>query len=313
MKRTTLFIALALGLPAFHLLSSCSSPLDTDSGADPNNPGPQILSDTVLVFDTIFSTDTVVIFDSVSATDTVFLIDTVLSGDTVFVTDSSQSADTVYVFDTVAARDTVTLVDTLAIYDTSYVTDTVFETVTVTITDTVVTQDTMRLTDTLVIVDTVTLLDTVATVDTVYVPYDTCDNGDDDGGDDDNGEHDGHNDHDDHGDHDGDDDGNNDGDNDSAGADVCVELSHERTSLVWRLNNAAGMFELVFTGEVEKNMPAQTVVIKINGAEYEWTVQDESVFTLTVDMPADAEVTLDSSPPHAYGHEIEVCLSASPL
>ena len=198
-------------------------------------------------------------------------IDTLFSTDTVIVGDTVLSdKDTIFVYDTVITVDTVGYDDTLIIVDTIPLgVDTVITLDT--LIDTLIVVDTVYSTDTVHTVDTVTLewVDTVVVVDTV-IQLEPCPPDDDE---------------------------------------YCSELDSHNKEIVWLLRNESGYYHLEFEAELEKDKPAQTIHITIDGETYLWTpAHEDDHFVLDLDLDADArvEITMERNP--AWGHDIEICL-----
>ena len=228
----------------------------------------------------VFTTDTIKVLDTISVADTVWMADS-LCADTIII---RECLDTVFVGDTVTVSDTVfvgdtvtvTVSDTVFVGDTITVSDTVFVGDTVAVIDTVLVTDTLHVSDTVVVTDTVRSVDTVVVTDTVIVK--DCD----------------------------------DDDHDQCSK-QCNTLNSKHKVITWRLDNEAGRYKLEFTSWTEKDMPAQKLWIEVGGQKYAWTPSQDNEFSLELNLPADATVKMWSDNPHAYGHDIKVCLSLTEL
>ncbi len=295
MKRIYVIIASLALLAGLHLMVTCSNPLDRDDGPDPNPPVIDTVTefDTIFLVDTVSTTDTLVVHDTTTATDTLIVFDTIQQSDTIIVVDTLIEGDTIVVVDTVISSDTVTVVDTVTTTDTVIVIDstTVLDTIIIVDTtvqiDTVIAVDTISMTDTLNVVDTIMFFDTVLVMDTLYATdtlmvYDTV-----------------------------------------MIADtvtivvpdsncihtVCAKLSPDLHEIVWKLQNTAGTFQLVFEATVQGAKPPRTLTVAIDGVEYEWDITESLVLTLVTPLAENATVVVTPNQPVALGHRIDVCVT----
>lgn len=175
--------------------------------------------------------------------------------------------------------DTLLLMDTLFMSDSVLCTDTLFLSDSVLVTDTIIVVDTVIVTDSIVQSDTVRLVDTLVItdsmfqVDTVFVSVP---------------------------------------DTSDCGR-MCAELSSHSKKIVWLLDNDASRYRLEFDGQPERQQPKQRLFVEVGGRTYQWTVQDNPTLTIDADLDADARITISSCNPHAFGHAIAICVTATPL
>jgi hypothetical protein len=173
----------------------------------------------------------------------------------------------------VQATDSVTVFDTLTICDTVFVSDSVVRTDTVFVTDSVYFTDTVRVVDTVSRVDTLVLADTVVRVDTVVVTIPDPGNC----------------------------------------PDLCSRLGSHQKEIVWLLFNDAGHFRLDFSALVEKDKPAQTLIIKAGGEVFRWKPSTGNEFSVEVNLDEHARIEVSLDNPRACGHSVDVCLRVTPL
>jgi hypothetical protein len=156
MRRLALLVVMAILMAGIQLLVNCSNPLESSDVLDTLQPGPVVVVDTVVRFDTLIITDSTSV-DTIIIEDTVF--DTIFDTDTVV--DTTVQTDTIIVTDTIADTIIDTVVDTIG--DT--VIDTFIDTVIDSFIDTIVDTSTDTVIDS--IFDTIT--DTIMGVDTIVV------------------------------------------------------------------------------------------------------------------------------------------------
>ena len=169
--------------------------------------------------------------------------------------------------------DTLRLTDTLLLWDTLFVSDSLPCTDTVFLSDSVVYADTLFIVDTVREIDTVVVTDSVFRIDTVFVTMP---------------------------------------DTSDCGR-MCSQISSAQSQITWLLDNAAGLHRLDFAAQAERNKPAQTLILEVDGTAYEWTVQESSDYSVDVNLPDDATIRISVLQPKALGHSIAVCLTATPL
>lgn len=139
--------------------------------------------------------------------------------------------------------------------------------------DTVFIFDTSNTVDTLIIFDTVIIIDSNNTVDTVII-IDTVTFEDDDDDSD----------------------------------DMCGRISCNKKEIVWMFRNPEGIYNLEFSASTERDQPAQTMVVTIDGQPFTWNVADNSELIKNMNLSENAKITISLENPGAYGHAIDVCL-----
>jgi len=92
---------------------------------------------------------------------------------------------------------------------------------------------------------------------------------------------------------------------------ICARLGSCRREIVWMFFNPEGRFNLEFQAIIERDHPWQTLIIDIDGQEYEWDLSDDLPFSLVRFLERHAIVRITSASPHGYGHAIDVCLRIS--
>lgn len=287
MKRSMVIGILSLiGLGVVYL-ASCAEPLDVTSS--PNN-NPPVRVDTVFVFDTLTPSDTSLRIDTIRVHDTVHLTDTIHRQDTIRQIDTTVRFDTIRIIDPRYIYDTVTLVDTVKMTETTTVVDTLmrsdtivqYDTVnvishdtvnivhydTVTVTQTIIQHDTILVNDTIFRIDTITVVDTIVRVDTVTIGDPV----------------------------------------DCNPEPFCGKLSSCDKDLIWLFRNAAGTYRLEFSGFAEKDQPLQTIVLNINGVDYNWQAATNPLWIKELTLPANTTIKIGLTKPPAYGHAISICL-----
>jgi len=88
----------------------------------------------------------------------------------------------------------------------------------------------------------------------------------------------------------------------------CARLSSHRQEVVWMIFNQEGLYRLEFQAMPERIQPSQTLIIDIDGQRFPWTPSDSRDFFLETDLEQNALIRITSSPPHAYGQAIDICL-----
>ncbi|MFQ6007712.1 MAG: hypothetical protein ACE5K8_02050, partial [Candidatus Zixiibacteriota bacterium] len=215
------------------------------------------------------------IVDTVIEYDTIFLTDTVSTTDTLVLYDTTTITDTFTVVDTIELSDTVILVDTLIETDTLIEVDTLTIYDTTIIVDTLISVDTVTLVDTLEIYDTTTIVDTVEIFDTTVV-VDTVEIVIPDP---------------------------------SCIKTICSKLSCNQNKIIWNFRNMAGIYQLVFEATIEDDHPPKTLIVKIDGEEYEWHIDHSTEFMLETTLDEDAIIRIEPSQPLSLGHWVNVCLT----
>lgn len=88
----------------------------------------------------------------------------------------------------------------------------------------------------------------------------------------------------------------------------CARLSSHRQEIVWILFNQPGTYQLDFLAIAERIRRSQTLVIDIGGSSYSWRPGLELEFSVEQDLGQNAVIRVMSTPPHAYGQAIDICL-----
>lgn len=172
------------------------------------------------------------------------------------------------------------------IYDTTYITDTLFGSDTLIFTDTIV--DTIYVGDTVFVIDTVidtvytgettfvidTIIDTIGPdtiiiIDTIYV------DGPDSGG----------------------------------VIALCVTVYPKQHMIDWILLNSSGDYSFEWTATVHRDKPCQTLIVEIDGTEYEWDPYAQSSLDIDQYLGHDASVKVYPEHPNCYGHAIDICVT----
>jgi hypothetical protein len=170
-------------------------------------------------------------------------------------------------------------VDTVYIFDTLTPSDTAVRVDTIRIHDTMIQHDTVRQIDTTVRFDTVHIVDphyiydTVMLVDTVTIVVPDV----------------------------------------CEPEPFCGELSSCDKDLIWMFRNEAGDYRLEFSGYAEKDQPLQTIIVNIDGTDYEWQAATDPLWITELNLPANTTITIGLTKPLAYGHAISICLKMTKL
>lgn len=163
--------------------------------------------------------------------------------------------------------------DTNQIVETLMIVDTVLLIDTLILFDSSQQIDTVIILDTLIEYDTVNQIDTVAITDTIIVTIP-----------------------------------------DTTGATtLCDRINGGQKDLLWLLRNPAGSYRLEFVVSVAQNKPPKELEIAINGETYRWFPNSASEFTIELDLPANSEMRVTPMTPVSYGHDLDICLTITPL
>lgn len=90
----------------------------------------------------------------------------------------------------------------------------------------------------------------------------------------------------------------------------CARLSSHRQEIVWILFNQPGTYQLDFLAITERIRRSQTLIIDIDGSNYSWRPGVQFEFSVEQDLDQYAVIRIMSTPPHAYGQAIDICLRA---
>lgn len=163
-----------------------------------------------------------------------------------------------------------TIIDT--IIDTVFTGDTVF--VIDTTFDTIFTSDTVFVIDTIIdtITDTITDTigpDTIIIIDTIFVH-----------------------------------------DPDSGGTiALCVTVSPKQHMINWMLLNSSGDYSFEWTATVSRDRPCQTLIVEIDGQEYEWDPYAQPSLDIDQTLGGDVSVKVYPEHPSCFGHGIDLCVT----
>lgn len=89
----------------------------------------------------------------------------------------------------------------------------------------------------------------------------------------------------------------------------CARLNSYRQEVVWMLFNNEGHYLLEFQTLTERIRHPQTLLIDIDGEQYEWALSDRNR-EMSIDsyLERNALIRIVTVPPHAYGQAIDICL-----
>jgi hypothetical protein len=91
----------------------------------------------------------------------------------------------------------------------------------------------------------------------------------------------------------------------------CARLSAHRREIVWILFNQPGTYRLDFLAIAERIRRSQTLNVNIDGHTYSWIPADNFHYWVEQDLGQYAVIRITSTPAHAYGQAIDICLSVS--
>jgi hypothetical protein len=91
----------------------------------------------------------------------------------------------------------------------------------------------------------------------------------------------------------------------------CARLSSHRREIVWILFNQPGTYRLDFLAIAERIRRSQTLEINIDGTAYSWRPADNFEFSVEQNLGRYAVIRIESTPAHAYGQAIDICLRVS--
>jgi len=206
------------------------------------------------------------------------IVDTMIITDTLFLNDTTLSIDTVHIVDTTYLIDSSLIIDTITINDTTFIVDSIIVVDTFTNTDTVFVidsnyVDTLILTDTMTFTDTLIVYDTSTIVDTVEIIM-----------------------------------------HDSTDANlICSQLSSSLKNIVWMYNNSDGNYKLEFSASVNPQNPERILTVIIDDVEYTWNPFENKQFDIEQFLNKNTTITISPNKPSAHGHEIDICLTITPL
>ena len=89
----------------------------------------------------------------------------------------------------------------------------------------------------------------------------------------------------------------------------CARLNAQRQEIVWVLQNIEGEHFLDFIAIPERNNDRRTLIIDIGDETYFWNLADGHEITIESEIFDNTIIEIVSTPPHAYGHAIDICLS----
>jgi hypothetical protein len=93
----------------------------------------------------------------------------------------------------------------------------------------------------------------------------------------------------------------------------CARLSSHRQEIVWILFNQPGTYQLEFLAIAERIRRSQSLVIDIDGTSYTWQPGINFEFSIEQNLDQYAVIRVTSTPPHAYGQAIDICLNVKEL
>ena len=88
----------------------------------------------------------------------------------------------------------------------------------------------------------------------------------------------------------------------------CARLNSQRQEIVWMLQNQEGYFSLEFVAAIEREPNSQTLMIDIDGQQFQWRLAEDLTFMIEMYFEQDAIIRITSNPPHAYGQAVDICL-----
>ena len=96
--------------------------------------------------------------------------------------------------------------------------------------------------------------------------------------------------------------------NDGSSFRFCARLASNQQEIVWLLQNEAGQFHLEFAALADRIHPSQTLLIEIDGEQFQWQPAKNMDFVIEQELGENAIARISSSTPHSFGHAIDVCL-----
>ncbi len=186
--------------------------------------------------------------------------------------------DTLYLNDTTFSNDTVYIIDTTYLIDSSLIIDTIVINDTTVLIDSFIVVDSFTYTDTLFVVDsnyvdTLIIYDTSVVVDTVEIVV-----------------------------------------HDSTDANlICSQLSASLKDIIWMYNNSEGDYKLEFSAHVDLQNPVKILTVVIDNVEYTWNPFEDEYFDIEQFLGDNTTITIMPNKPAAHGHEIDICLTITPL
>ncbi len=88
----------------------------------------------------------------------------------------------------------------------------------------------------------------------------------------------------------------------------CARLNSQRQEIVWMLFNQEGQFHLELQTLTERIRGSQTLLIDINGAQFQWEPADNRELEIDINLERNTIIRITTTPPHAYGQAIDICL-----
>ncbi|MEE9554963.1 MAG: hypothetical protein V3W18_11755 [candidate division Zixibacteria bacterium] len=88
----------------------------------------------------------------------------------------------------------------------------------------------------------------------------------------------------------------------------CARLNSHRQEIVWMLQNQEGYLSLEFVAEIERVLNSQALMIDIDDQQFQWYPSADLRFIIDGDLEQNASIRIWSTPPHAYGQPIDICL-----
>lgn len=91
----------------------------------------------------------------------------------------------------------------------------------------------------------------------------------------------------------------------------CARLNSHRQEIVWILFNEPGIYQLDFLAIAERIRRSQTLNVDIDGHSYSWVPAEDFHFSVEQNLGQYAVIRISSTPAHAYGQAIDICLQVS--
>lgn len=91
----------------------------------------------------------------------------------------------------------------------------------------------------------------------------------------------------------------------------CARLSSHRQEIVWILFNQPGTYQLDFLAIAQRIRRSQTLELNIDDSSYSWRPADNFEFSVEQNLGQYAVIRIKSTPAHAYGQAIDICLRVS--
>ena len=92
-------------------------------------------------------------------------------------------------------------------------------------------------------------------------------------------------------------------------SEYCARLNAQRQEIVWVLQNIEGAHFLDFIAVPERNNDRRILIIDIDDEIYYWNIAEGHELTIETVISNNTIIEIVSTPPHAYGHAIDVCLN----